>query len=693
MAASDHRVKKVGSVDLDRSSSEAANRSRPPLHFRWSTREESSVAKPSEHVPVSSDDVRSLIHLSTACIACFEFDTPISTSSSASELIEQVYSVPSRCTEANLRLALHTDRATSDDALGLPLGEVLPRSFGYDSLFRRWHACSLSGQSFEIDVLAYDSSPIVLQSVVYARILDDSFSRIWLVLRDVTVHARAVQALARAEVHYRSLVERPGMMLVRFRPDGWYEYMSPSVQEILGYSIRDFNAHPRLILQLVHPEDVAKLEKTGHFERVAQSEPVESEFRLRIADGSYHWFFSRHTPKRAPSGEVEYIDLMCMDIQRHKELEEELAHRNKATLVSQTAAGIAHDLNNYLTAIRGQVEASIQVIDPQHAAQASLQEARETIAACAQMTRQLLDTGQIVANQRTRKAVSSILRDAVSLAKHLIPPSVTLHVEPCQHDLVIECSSSEMQQALLNIILNARDALNGNGVIVLGASRLPEREGVSSDQVAIRIRDNGSGIPSEFIDRVFEPYFTTKGPRRGTGLGLSNVRSSIEAQGGRIELWSSVGVGTEFSIIFPLLDSALPQAPSKAPLIASPEQALSVLVADDDEGVRNIILSNLARMGHRAYGVGDGQALLSMLQEGATSFDAIIVDDSMPKARGLDLIERLRLLVPNAKLILTSGDPRIRQLAARLEYAPLFLAKPFGLEELNQVLTQTTTVQ
>jgi PAS domain S-box-containing protein len=638
---------------------------------------------------VPPDDVRSLIHLSTACIACFEFDVPLSTTTSASELVSQLYAVSSRCVEANLKLALSSDKATSDELIGLPLGEVLPCSLGYENLFRRWHACALWGQSFEIDVLASDSSALVLQSVVYARITEDTFSRLWVIFRDVTVHARAVQALARAELHYRSLVERPGLMLVRFRPDGWYEYMSPSVHEILGYSMRDFNAHPRLIWQLLHPEDVVRVAELGRLGRSMGSEPIESEFRLKLADGSYHWFFSRHSCKRSVSGEIEYIDLLCMDIQRHKELEEEVAQRNSATLVSQTAAGIAHDLNNYLTVIHGQVEASIHAIDPTHSAHQSLLEARQAIAACSQMARQLLDVGRCVPKQRALKAVATILHETASLAKHLIPPSITLHVESCEEEHLIECSPSEIQQALLNIILNARDALEGSGVIILSAAPLPASDGDSPPQMAIRVRDNGSGIQPEFLERIFEPYFTTKGSRGGTGLGLSNVKASIESQGGSILVRSTVGVGTEFSIVLPLVGTSINKAAIPSTLVPNPERPLSILVADDEEGVRNIILSNLARMGHRAYGVADGQALVAMIQEGINTFDAIIVDDSMPKGRGLDLMERLRVLAPRAQLILTSGDPRIREQAARLTSPPIFLAKPFGLEELNRVLTQS----
>lgn len=688
MAAGDHRVKKGDTADRIHPT-DTANRSRPPLNFKRSASEEPRPHGRRDEGLVPSDDAHSLIQISTACIACFQFDKPIPASASASELVELMYSVPSRCVEANLKFALSSDRATSDEMIGLPLDAALPRALGYENLFRRWHACSLSGQSFEIDVLAFDSSPLVMQSVVYARMANDSFSRLWVVLRDVTLHARAVQALARAELHYRSLVERPGLMLVRFRPDGWYEYMSPSVHEILGYSIRDFNAHPRLILELIHPEDISKVPDLERLTGPSGSEPIECEFRLRLVDGSYHWFFSRHSSKRSLTSDIEYIDLICMDIQRHKELEQEVAQHNKATLVGETAAGIAHDLNNYLTVIHGQVEASIQAITLGQPAHQSLLEARVAIAACAQMARQLLDVGRCVPKQRAIKAVASILQETANLAKHLIPRSITLHVESCKQEHLIECSPSEMQQALLNIILNARDALDGSGVIVLSASPLPANSEDAVRRIAIRIRDNGSGIPPEFIDRIFDPYFTTKGSRGGTGLGLSNVKSSIESQGGNLLLRSTVGVGTEFSLVFPLVAASPKKSAVSSHHLLSPEQPLSVLVADDDEGVRNIILTNLARMGHRAYGVSDGQAMLSMLQEGVNTFDAIILDDSMPKGRGLDLIEQLRALAPDAQLILTSGDPRIREVAALLQPAPVFLAKPFGLEELNRILTRT----
>jgi signal transduction histidine kinase/CheY-like chemotaxis protein len=540
MAAGDHRVKKGGSVDND-SASESASRSRPPLSFKRSSKDDLRPHIIVEREAVPCEDVRSLIQLSSACIACFTFDQPLSTSQSAQDLIEHLYVTPSKCVEASLKLALFLDKPTTDDVIGMPLGEVLPRALGYEKLFLRWHEQFLSGQMFDIDVLAPDASPIVMQSVVYGRIVDDHFARIWLVLRDVTVHTRA-------------------------------------------------------------------------------------------------------------------------------------------SLVSQTAAGIAHDLNNYLTVIQGQVEKSLEHTDPNHPSHLSLRETQDAIVACSKLARQLLNVGRDGQQQREQRSVASILQDAVAICKHLVTPSITLQATHCEEDLLIECSPLEMQQALINLILNARDALNGNGMILLSASPIPPADGQSLRQVAIIIRDNGSGIAEQHIERIFEPYFTTKSARGGTGLGLSNVRASIEAQGGRIEVRSKEGVGTEFHLIFPLMHSALWH------VSLTPDRSLSVLVADDDEGVRNILLSNIARMGHRPYGVSDGQALLAMLQEGMHTYDAIIVDDSMPKARGLDLVPRIHSLAPNAEIILTSGDPRIEAASARLNPAPLFLAKPFGLDELSKAL-------
>jgi|GEM_PF-2544216 len=686
MTAGEHRAREDETVDVSRSP-ESANRSRVARSFARAGSGGEARSQGAQFRELGPcEDIRSLVHISTAYIAGFTFDTPLSTSASASVLIEQLYNAPSRCLEASLKLALHLDRSTTDSIVGLPLGEVLPRRLGYDELFARWHAAALSGNSFEVEVFAPDTSPLVMQAVVYARIVEGSFSRIWVILRDVTVHARAVQALARAELHYRSLVERPGLMLVRFRPDGWYEYMSPAVQELLGYSIRDFNAHPRLILDLIHPEDVARLESLGLSDINDSTQLVEREFRLKLADGTYNWFLSRCSPKRSANGEVEYIDLICMNIQKHKELEQEVTQRAKALIVSQTAAGIAHDLNNYLTVIRSQVENGIHTISPEHPAYNSLQEAQRAITACSHMARQLLDVGRTVPRQTVQVSVSSLLREAATLSKHLMTPSTTLQVDPCDEDLLIECAPAELQQALMNLILNARDALNESGVVILNACEISQEKQEAPPRVAITVRDNGSGIAPQVIGRIFEPYFTTKEGRGGTGLGLSNVRTAIELQGGTIEVYSTEGVGTEFRIMFPLVRGHYQQPATPVQVVPENEAGLSVLVADDDEGVRNILLSNIARMGHRAYGVSDGQALLAMVQEGIHSYDAIILDDSMPKARGLDLIPRLSALTPRTQVILTSGDPRIKSAVAQFNPAPLFLAKPFGLKELRDAL-------
>jgi CheY-like chemotaxis protein len=381
-----------------------------------------------------------------------------------------------------------------------------------------------------------------------------------------------------------------------------------------------------------------------------------------------------------------------MNIQKHKELEQEVVQRAKAQIVSQTAAGVAHDLNNYLTVIRSQVENGLDSISPGHPAHRSLLEAQRAIAACSHMAQQLLDVGRTVPRQTVQVSVNSLLREAATLSKHLMTATTTLQVDPCDDDVLIQCAPAELQQALMNLILNARDALSDSGVVILSAYRLPQGKEQTPPGVAITVRDNGSGIAPHFIDRIFEPYFTTKEGRGGTGLGLSNVRTSIELQGGTIEVDSTEGVGTEFRIIFPVVTTGHRQAAPSAQSHRESEHELSVLVADDDEGVRNILLSNIARMGHRAYGVSDGQALIAMVQEGLHTYDAILLDDSMPKARGLDLIPRLTALSPRSKVILTSGDPRIESVAAQLKPAPFFLAKPFGLKELREALASSPGV-
>ncbi len=684
------------------------------------------LARPN-YTPLSPDDYRDLIHVSSARMACFDFLHPIFFSLSGPQFIEAVFSTPSHCVECSLPLVVSNGGATVGATIGRPLRDVLPRTLGYEILFERWHRLEGDGESFEVEVLERSGAQVVLQSVLYAKEGRESFSRLWCILRDVTVHSRAVMALANAERHYRSLVERPGLFLLRIRPDESYEYVSPALEEIIGRSVGALQKDPQLFETHIHPDDRPQYRTIFRARATREIVPTEAQIRLLMKDGSYHSFFIRQSAMtsgrglasktEALSADVQFFDLVAIDIQNHKELESEIERGARVALVGQLASGIAHDFNNHLMGILGQINLGLDLIEPRHPAHHAFDSAKNAVAACSHMTRQLINVGRGSSAAVREVAVNNIVLDAVALVGNLVPPSIDLSVSTNREPLVVLGDEVQLQQVVINLILNAKDAMTANGSIAVSVSKgCPSGAVVSavvSAEVSARVsarapqryariavKDSGPGMEPELVEELFRPFFTTKGSRGGSGLGLSMVKMIAEAHNGKVEVESTPGIGTTFAVFIPLqqgpsvksLERLSENAASEA-VVSKSNRAVStdssplmatrtVLIAEDDEVIRKMLESALTSLGCRVRAFANGTLLLDHLAQSNDGCDVIMVDDSMPRIRGLDMLEQLRSRLPEVHLILTSGDPTVAREPEISRYRVTFLAKPYPLAEL-----------
>jgi len=609
-----------------------------------------------------------------------------------------------------LTFALSAERAAVDEVLGLSLAELLPVARGYDVMFDKWQGQQLSGQSFEIEVINGDASRLVLQSVLYARLEGETFNRLWLVLRDVTVHARAVQALARAELHFRTLVERPGMVLARLRPDGMYDYVSPSVESLLGVPPSQLISGGDVMSDRIHPDDHESHAAIRRARTERLTEPIESELRIRVKGGDYHWFLVRQFPKLFPNGDIEYFDVIAIDIQTRKDLEKNARLQSVERPLftdSLKTAGLAHDLNNHLTALLGQLDAALSAIDPNSQVYTPINIARSAANACSQITRQLVIQGRDGSRSSSsdtssaRKepvALSTLVPQTLTLASHLLPPGTKLSGLPVDSRAIVEGNPVQLQQVLLNLILNARDAMPEGGEIAVHTNICNARADADSLAplqpglfIRLDVKDSGTGMPASVRERIFDPLFTTKAEGRGTGLGLPMAKSIIEDHDGWIDLVSLEGQGTTFSVYLPLCSveskaswpsAATPTVSSNVHASLGTNKQRSVVIIDDEEMVRRMLLSTLSKFGFDVVGVPDGDSLTQLMSKRDFPHDVIVLDDTMPKTRGVDLVPHIRATWPDAVIILTSGDGRVRSHPAFDPEQATFIEKPFTLEEL-----------
>lgn len=601
---------------------------------------------------LSQEDFRNLITVSSASICCFELLRPVSCALDDDSFVHALYAAPSRCLEASLTFSLWAGRSSVDETIGYSLRELLPEHGGSRSLFRRWRELQLSSQGFESELVDLSGNLRTCHTVIYGHISCEQLSRIWIVMRDITPQARALQALSAAEAHYRSLVERPGLLFVRIRPDGTYEYMSKTTQETLGLSLEEANLTPFSIFRLVHPDDVSRVQAFLDVRREGKDHVLEDSHRLRLRDGTYHWFVVRQFPKRAANGNVECYDIVALDIQEQRDLEQRAERLSSAALVGHLSAGAAHDLNNYLTAIAAQIGAALHSLPSDSVTSSHLQAVDSCLAGCRAIGRQLMELGTPVTSTGVAVRVHDAISAAATLLSYVIPSRISLSVSCGDPEWLVNVDSSQLQRALVNVGLNARDAISNVGTIHISASLVDAR------RVQIAVSDSGPGIPPEVADKIFQPFFSTKGEMDGHGLGLSTVKSIAETCGGSVAFRNKAGGGAEFSILLPLASDHCSPPRQRAPhskISGHPRRALTILLAEDMPEVRRALVATLSAAGHNPLPFSDGESLVAFIQQSASPPDACILDENLPGLSGSSLARKLAKAFPSTRFIVASG--------------------------------------
>ncbi len=375
-------------------------------------------------------------------------------------------------------------------------------------------------------------------------------------------------------------------------------------------------------------------------------------------------------------------------------LEKSLADAQRHEALGKLAGGVAHDFNNLLLTILANVElASAELGD--HAATPLLKDVETAALRAARLTKQLLASsrGQILS--RVALPLETLLSDVPGLVERLLPERVRVVLEPCAKDLVILGDRDQLGRVLMNLVLNARDAIAGEGTITIHAE--PVR--VDDEFVAARgelpagayarvcVSDDGVGMNQETQSRIFEPFFTTKPSERGTGLGLSVVLGIVEQHDGRVHVYSEEGMGTTFKVYLPLSD----HTPTKLDLVEDESPALStgrsILVVDDDDHVRRTVERILTRAGH-AVTTADGPAsALDTLRE--RSFDLLLTDIVMPGGDGVALADKAKAIDGNLRVLYMTGYSRVRLRSLSEPH----LTKPFSAAELRRLVQHTLRVR
>jgi PAS domain S-box-containing protein len=511
------------------------------------------------------------------------------------------------------------------------------------------------------------------------------------VAQDITERESLREGAAETEHRLEALVNSVDGIVWEYDPESArFSYVSPQAERILGYPRAEWLNRPDFWQDLLHPEERDRVVAAYRAARL-EGRTHRAEYRLRHALGGWRWVRDYTTNGR--NGRLHSRGLM-MDITEARatqaELqrsEEQLREAQKMEIVGQLASGVAHDFNNLLTTILGSVEALL--VDPATGGRGSpeLHTIRHAARSAGALTKQLLTVGRRVALEPRVIDLNDLITGLESLLRPAVGAGIVLTIrqEPGLHPVLVDPHQIEM--VLLNLVLNARDAMPAGGELLLATSNLHlDQEyanihhGVAAgDYVRLTVSDSGHGMNAATLARIFEPFFTTKPAGRGTGMGLASAYGAVKQSGGHIGVYSEPGRGSTFRIDLPRAGSPVPGAAPQSAEVQPRRERQNILVVDDDLGVQRIFMRQLTPAGYRVLQASSAEEALSLVRRFPTvSIDLAIIDQGLPDMPGAQLATELAALRPKVRLLLTSGYLAPSGSEAKLP----FLEKPFSRESL-----------
>ena len=426
----------------------------------------------------------------------------------------------------------------------------------------------------------------------------------------------------------------------------------------------------------VHPEDLPAVEATWQRTLDEQGEGA-AKFRIIVADGTVRNISSvarAILDERSGGRRLIGVD---MDVTHELALEAQLRQSQKMEAVGKLAAGVAHDFNNLLQALLSQLQALSSRAGDDDRLQSAVRECEAVVARGAVLTRQLLLFSRHEAMRTERIELNELLRQDTVLLRSLLRENVALAMELAQDHLWVEGDRGQLDQVVMNLAVNACDAMPAGGRLIVRSGR------EAGGAVWFSVRDTGTGIPAGIRERIFEPFFTTKDAGKGTGLGLSVVHGIVTHHGGHIDVDTEPGAGASFRIVLPAASAGeLPVvAVEKAAAAFGVGRGERVLVVEDEEGARNGLRELLSLMGYEVVTAGSGEEA-GVLPD-SPAFDLLLTDLVLPGIGGGDVAASAAARWPGLKVILMSGyteDEAMRHLAGAR--TACFLQKPFGAEKL-----------
>ncbi len=509
--------------------------------------------------------------------------------------------------------------------------------------------------------------------------------RVWS-FRDVTEHRLAEAALRESERRARALIENSSEGIITGTADGLILWASPSALELLGRPIEQVRGLP--LADLVHPEDLAGV--AANFDLVLKEphQRVRLRARVRHFDGGWRTMEGTLTNLLREPG-LHALVMHFRDITESLVLQDQLTQSQKMDAIGRLAGGVAHDFNNLLTAIVGHAELLRDAVSPGTEAAEDLAEIEKAAERAAGLTQQLLAFSRRQVLQPRTLDLDAVIEGMQRMLRRLIGEDVQLVFRPGRNAWV-RADPSQMEQVVLNLVVNARDAMPTGGSIIIetGATGLDDiaahRLGLpAGTYVVLTVKDSGHGMDEATRARVFEPFFTTR--KEGTGLGLSTVYGVVRQSGGLVSVESTPKVGTTFTIHLPQVPAPERETAAPARADAPPDGSETILLAEDEPSVRQLAAKILRQRGYKVIESADGRSALAAAATVDGELHMLVTDVVMPDLSGPEVAKRLLERRPGVKVLYMSGytDDAVLQHGVMTKEKP-FLQKPFTPGALAQ---------
>lgn len=530
---------------------------------------------------------------------------------------------------------------------------------------------------------------------------------------EIEEHRQAQEALRKSEEQYRILIENIPDILYRTDTKGTILFISPSCEDISGYTVEEAIGRQMTELFYIEPEQRKKF-----MEIIIENGHVNNyEEKLKRRDGSFWWASTNAHFFKDADGNIAGIEGVFRDVTVKKNLENELRQAQKMESIGTLTGGIAHDFNNILNIMIGNAELAIDDISQSNPAYYKMQSIIMAGHKASGIVKQLLSFSRKTDMEFIPIDIVPIIRESVTLLHSTIPASTKIIANiPQNLQATVLGHHTQIHQIIINLCVNASQAMEDmSGTIEIAVEKVTihsndylesgvhyidgviEYAGtsghiVNGDYVKITVTDTGTGISADIIDKIFDPYFTTKDVDKGTGMGLAVVLGIVKNHNGAIKVQSSPSKGTTFSILLPLVESesVISYEEEQQPLNEKIYYGTGrILLVDDDEFIVEMTTEMLERLGYQVESRSDPEDALTLFIANPDSFDLIITDMTMPQMTGAKLAEKIKRIRADIPIIISSGYSNlINEEKAEESGIAAYIMKPVSMQELGETISK-----